>query len=138
MLQFINKQKRSQSNYSKTQVKTRTQIFINFYCNNLLCQLLIAQEVFQFYFILSTGVFSCLMVEFHLKRQFGYYLLQAYIPSMLIVILSWVSFWIHRVKTFIIKSPFISTKQHQTVRFGSFCCKADNAVNTISLLNKDA
>ncbi len=37
------------------------------------------------------------MVEFHLKRQFGYYLLQAYIPSMLIVILSWISFWIHRV-----------------------------------------
>ncbi len=43
------------------------------------------------------GVYSCLMVEFFLKRQFGYYLLQAYIPSMLIVILSWVSFWIHRV-----------------------------------------
>lgn len=39
------------------------------------------------------------MVEFHLKRQFGYYLLQAYIPSMLIVILSWISFWIHRVST---------------------------------------
>ena len=37
------------------------------------------------------------MVEFHLRRQFGYYLLQAYIPSMLIVILSWISFWIHRV-----------------------------------------
>ena len=29
-----------------------------------------------------------------LKRQIGFYLLQTYIPSILIVILSWVSFWI--------------------------------------------
>ncbi len=36
------------------------------------------------------------MVTFHLARQFGYYLLQAYIPSMLIVIISWLSFWIHK------------------------------------------
>lgn len=36
------------------------------------------------------------MVIFHFKRLFGYYLLQAYMPSFLIVILSWVSFWVHK------------------------------------------
>jgi len=34
-------------------------------------------------------------VRFHLERQMGYYLIQMYIPSLLIVILSWVSFWIN-------------------------------------------
>ena len=29
-----------------------------------------------------------------IERQFEFYLLQTYIPSMLVVILSWVSFWI--------------------------------------------
>ncbi|CAF1473891.1 unnamed protein product [Adineta steineri] len=40
------------------------------------------------------GAFTCLIVVLHLKRLFGYYLVQIYIPSMLIVILSFVSFWI--------------------------------------------
>jgi hypothetical protein len=30
-----------------------------------------------------------------LRRDFGYFLIQVYVPSMLIVILSWVSFWIN-------------------------------------------
>lgn len=34
-------------------------------------------------------------MKFHLERQMGYYLIQMYIPSLLIVILSWVSFWIN-------------------------------------------
>lgn len=38
---------------------------------------------------------SCIEVKFHLERQMGYYLIQMYIPSLLIVILSWVSFWIN-------------------------------------------
>merc|ERR1711884_580228 len=41
-----------------------------------------------------TGSFPCLKVRFLLKRQIGFYLLQTYIPSVLIVILSWASFWI--------------------------------------------
>lgn len=43
----------------------------------------------------SVGKFTCIEVKFHLERQMGYYLIQMYIPSLLIVILSWVSFWIN-------------------------------------------
>ncbi|XP_031416513.1 glycine receptor subunit alpha-2 isoform X2 [Clupea harengus] len=43
----------------------------------------------------NTGKFTCIEVNFHLERQMGYYLIQMYIPSLLIVILSWVSFWIN-------------------------------------------
>ncbi len=42
-----------------------------------------------------SGKFTCIEVKFLLERQMGYYLIQMYIPSLLIVILSWVSFWIH-------------------------------------------
>ncbi|KAL7834267.1 hypothetical protein SRHO_G00285140 [Serrasalmus rhombeus] len=41
------------------------------------------------------GKFTCIEVKFHLERQMGYYLIQMYIPSLLTVILSWVSFWIN-------------------------------------------
>lgn len=40
------------------------------------------------------GSFSQLRIIFHLKRDVGFYMIQTYIPSVLIVILSWVGFWI--------------------------------------------
>ncbi|XP_053398808.1 glycine receptor subunit alpha-2-like [Mercenaria mercenaria] len=40
--------------------------------------------------------YTCIMLELKLTRQFGYYITQIYIPSMLIVILSWVSFWLDK------------------------------------------
>ncbi|EEB18654.1 glycine receptor alpha-2 chain precursor, putative [Pediculus humanus corporis] len=44
--------------------------------------------------VYSTGNFTCLEVVFVLKRRLGYYLFHTYIPACLIVIMSWVSFWI--------------------------------------------
>ncbi|ESN97915.1 hypothetical protein HELRODRAFT_193143 [Helobdella robusta] len=43
----------------------------------------------------TAGFFSCLSLEFVLHRDIGFFIIQVYIPSMLIVILSWVSFWIN-------------------------------------------
>ncbi|XP_064637423.1 glycine receptor subunit alpha-2-like isoform X2 [Lineus longissimus] len=43
----------------------------------------------------TTGAFPCLLVKFFLKRDIGFYMIQTYVPSVLIVILSWVSFWIN-------------------------------------------
>ena len=40
------------------------------------------------------GSFSSVKARFKLKRQYGHFLLQTYIPSILIVIISWVSLWI--------------------------------------------
>ncbi|XP_077990088.1 glycine receptor subunit alpha-3-like [Glandiceps talaboti] len=42
----------------------------------------------------STGAFTCILARFYLHRDVGYYMLQAYLPSILLVVLSWVSFWI--------------------------------------------
>ena len=41
-----------------------------------------------------TGVFSCIYFRVEFDRQFGYYLIQVYVPNILIVMLSWVSFWL--------------------------------------------
>lgn len=45
---------------------------------------------------LSSGTYSRLVAEIHFARRMGYYLIQIYIPSSLIVVISWVSFWLHR------------------------------------------
>nr|CAD7440735.1 unnamed protein product [Timema bartmani] len=37
--------------------------------------------------------YSCLVAEFHLTRSVGFHLVQSYLPTILIVIISWVSFW---------------------------------------------
>jgi len=42
------------------------------------------------------GSRTVLYVKFRLEREIGYYLLQIYLPCYLIVIISWVSFWINR------------------------------------------
>ncbi|KAL5012323.1 hypothetical protein ScPMuIL_010874 [Solemya velum] len=41
------------------------------------------------------GNHSCLRADFHLARNIGHYIIQMYIPSFLIVMLSWVSFWLN-------------------------------------------
>ncbi|ODM96329.1 Glutamate-gated chloride channel, partial [Orchesella cincta] len=45
------------------------------------------QESFQI------GNYSCLVAEFHLSRSLGFHLVQSYLPTILMVVISWVSFW---------------------------------------------
>ncbi len=44
---------------------------------------------------LLTGSYPRLSLSFRIKRNIGYFILQTYMPSILITILSWVSFWIN-------------------------------------------
>jgi len=39
------------------------------------------------------GNYSCLLAELHLKRSLGFHMVQSYLPTILIVVISWVSFW---------------------------------------------
>jgi hypothetical protein len=42
---------------------------------------------------LATGIYQRLSLSFKLQRNIGYFIFQTYLPSILIVMLSWVSFW---------------------------------------------
>ncbi|KAM3175188.1 hypothetical protein ACTXT7_009000 [Hymenolepis weldensis] len=42
----------------------------------------------------STGTYTCLLGRFQLKRQIGSYLVGTYVPAFLIVIVSWLTFWV--------------------------------------------
>ena len=44
-------------------------------------------------------VFQRLSLSFKLQRNIGYFVFQTYLPSILIVMLSWVSFWINHEAT---------------------------------------
>ncbi|XP_022664708.1 gamma-aminobutyric acid receptor alpha-like isoform X1 [Varroa destructor] len=49
--------------------------------------------------VIRNGTYSVLRVNFNLHRHMGYFLIQVYVPCGLLVILSWVSFWINREAT---------------------------------------
>ncbi|CAI2348292.1 unnamed protein product [Caenorhabditis sp. 36 PRJEB53466] len=48
---------------------------------------------------LSSGEYSRLCWFFLFKRNIGFYIIQIYLPSVLIVVISWVSFWLSRDAT---------------------------------------
>merc|ERR1712110_973592 len=48
---------------------------------------------------LATGTYQRLSLSFKLQRNIGYFVFQTYLPSILIVMLSWVSFWINHEVT---------------------------------------
>nr|WQM40871.1 gamma-aminobutyric acid type A neuroreceptor beta subunit [Ruditapes philippinarum] len=48
---------------------------------------------------LLTGKYQRLSLSFKLQRNIGYFVFQTYLPSILIVMLSWVSFWINHEAT---------------------------------------
>ncbi|KAI3411809.1 hypothetical protein GPALN_001874 [Globodera pallida] len=44
--------------------------------------------------VYSTGVWSCVTAEFFVSRELTHHILQTYVPTTLIVVISWFSFWL--------------------------------------------
>ncbi|VDN56915.1 unnamed protein product [Dracunculus medinensis] len=42
----------------------------------------------------STGIWSCVTAEFYVKREMTHHVMQSYVPTTLIVMISWFSFWL--------------------------------------------
>lgn len=77
---------------------------LSFNCNNLCssCQLKAALRRKKKLSLLShthTGDYVVMTVYFDLSRRMGYFTIQTYIPCILTVVLSWVSFWIKKDAT---------------------------------------
>jgi hypothetical protein len=45
-------------------------------------------------FFTESGNFSSLEIRFHLAREVGHYVMDYFMPSILLVVMSWVSFWL--------------------------------------------
>lgn len=43
---------------------------------------------------LTTGTFTRIVCEIFFERSIGYYMYQIYVPAFLIVVISWVPFWL--------------------------------------------
>uniref|UniRef100_A0A8C8JLY9 Glycine receptor beta n=1 Tax=Oncorhynchus tshawytscha TaxID=74940 RepID=A0A8C8JLY9_ONCTS len=46
-------------------------------------------------FYAGAGYYTCVEVIFTLRRQVGFYMMRVYAPTLLIMVLSWLSFWIN-------------------------------------------
>ncbi|XP_043917335.1 gamma-aminobutyric acid receptor subunit alpha-2 isoform X1 [Protopterus annectens] len=57
---------------------------------------LLGQSVAQETIKSSTGEYTVMTTHFHLKRKIGYFVIQTYLPCIMTVILSQVSFWLNR------------------------------------------
>ncbi|XP_029297539.1 gamma-aminobutyric acid receptor subunit alpha-2 [Cottoperca gobio] len=57
---------------------------------------LLGQTVGQETITSSTGEYKVMTTHFHLKRKIGYFVIQTYLPCIMTVILSQVSFWLNR------------------------------------------
>lgn len=89
---------------------------------------------------LATGVYQRLSLSFKLQRNIGYFIFQTYLPSILIVMLSWVSFWINHEATsarvalgtlFVLQmdSCIQNFKISIKVLFSTFHCRNNNCAN---------
>ena len=87
------------SSFEKITVKTRkkslrkTSEFISV-CNWNLRMERKYQRNIRGKFVHYAGNFTCLEIVFTFRRRLGYYLFHTYVPTCLIVIMSWISFWI--------------------------------------------
>lgn len=75
---------------------------------------------FPVFCLLTTGEYVVMTTHFHLKRKIGYFVIQTYLPCIMTVILSQVSFWLNRESVpartvFGESSAFLSSKHHQEV-----------------------
>ncbi|KAK6732983.1 hypothetical protein RB195_017013 [Necator americanus] len=42
----------------------------------------------------ATGIWSCALADFHVDREIMHHIIQSYLPTALIVVISWFSFWL--------------------------------------------
>ena len=72
-------------------------------------------KLFDFSFLIL-GEHSTLIVSFHLQRHMGNFVIQVYGPCVLLVVISWVSFWLNREAT----SDRISLGKYKSISYNIF------------------
>ena len=86
------------------------------------------------------GEYSCLKVELIFKREFSYYLITIYVPCCMLVIVSWVSFWLDpnavpaRVSLGVTTLLTMSTQQVSVFLYQKKCSSSLGSVRCESII----
>ncbi|CAB1441800.1 unnamed protein product [Pleuronectes platessa] len=93
---------------------------------------LMGQSVDSGVVLSSTGEYVVMTTHFHLKRKIGYFVIQTYLPCIMTVILSQVSFWLNResVPARTVFAPAEAMRLHNRWRKSLHhwpCCNGDSS-----------
>ncbi|XP_026670438.1 glycine receptor subunit alphaZ1-like isoform X3 [Ceratina calcarata] len=76
------------------------------------------------------GNFSAISITFKLAREMGFFMMDYYIPSILIVVISWVSFWLHMDAS----PPRIVLGTNTILTFMTLASKVENSLPKVSYI----
>ncbi|XP_012283682.1 glycine receptor subunit alpha-2 [Orussus abietinus] len=76
------------------------------------------------------GNFSSISITFKLAREMGFFMMDYYIPSVLIVVISWVSFWLHMDAS----PPRIVLGTNTILAFMTLASKVENSLPKVSYI----
>nr|XP_033329433.1 glycine receptor subunit alpha-2-like isoform X2 [Megalopta genalis] len=76
------------------------------------------------------GNFSTINITFKLAREMGFFMMDYYIPSILIVVISWVSFWLHMDAS----PPRIVLGTNTILTFMTLASKLENSLPKVSYI----
>ncbi|XP_015428712.1 PREDICTED: glycine receptor subunit alpha-2-like [Dufourea novaeangliae] len=76
------------------------------------------------------GNFSSISITFKLAREMGFFMMDYYIPSILIVVISWVSFWLHMDAS----PPRIVLGTNTILTFMTLASKVANSLPKVSYI----
>ncbi|XP_046428717.1 pH-sensitive chloride channel 2 isoform X1 [Neodiprion pinetum] len=76
------------------------------------------------------GNFSTISITFKLAREMGFFIMDYYIPSILIVVISWVSFWLHMDAS----PPRIVLGTNTILAFMTLASKVENSLPKVSYI----
>ncbi|XP_058804984.1 pH-sensitive chloride channel 2-like isoform X2 [Phymastichus coffea] len=76
------------------------------------------------------GNFSSINITFKLAREMGFFMMDYYIPSILIVVISWVSFWLHVDAS----PPRIVLGTNTILAFMTLASKVENSLPKVSYI----
>ncbi|XP_024940831.1 glycine receptor subunit alphaZ1 isoform X3 [Cephus cinctus] len=76
------------------------------------------------------GNFSSISITFKLSREMGFFMMDYYIPSILIVVISWVSFWLHMDAC----PPRVLLGTNTILAFMTLASKVENSLPKVSYI----
>ncbi|KAL6422586.1 hypothetical protein ACFW04_010671 [Cataglyphis niger] len=90
----------------------------------------VSYSSWQYHYGHFAGNFSAISITFKLAREMGFFMMDYYVPSILIVVISWVSFWLHQDAS----APRIVLGTNTILTFMTLASKVGNSLPKVSYI----